>query len=60
MESMHDNVSYFLCELNGMRVIVRLSIDGYVNSESSSLNVNDKNNVSGPAKTGRVLHRCLF
>ncbi len=60
MESMHENVSYFLWELNGMRVIVRLSIDGYVNSESSSLNVNDKINISGLTRTRRVLDRWLF
>ncbi len=60
MESMHENVSYFLWELNGMKVIVRLSIDGYVNSESSSLNVNDKINVGGLSRTRRVLDRWLF
>jgi len=39
MECMHENVSYLLWELNGIKIIVRLSVDGYVNTESSSLNV---------------------
>lgn len=51
VENMHDNVSYCLwtiggqntkqqkVENKGLKLIVRQAIDGYVNTETSSLNV---------------------
>lgn len=39
IENIHDNVSYHLWQFDTVKIIIRLSIDGYVNTESSSLNV---------------------
>jgi hypothetical protein len=38
IDNKHGNVSYHLWESNALRFILRLSVDGYINTESSSLN----------------------
>jgi len=38
IDNMHENLSYYLWQFNSVKIIVRLSVDGYVNTETSSLN----------------------
>jgi hypothetical protein len=44
IENIHDNVNYTLWSFNlskkTIRILIRSSVDGYVNTETSSVNVN--------------------